>query len=142
MNNDFNPFAAGSWFPCNYIGHHAEVPIYDGKQAKLAAADYALRSQVNRLNLEKLKADTRYELQSARNNLELARLDLEESRKNIPLARQIFETDVFRFQQGVLLQSDLKNSELSLQTAENNYLAAVYNWLVADLGYRKAAGRM
>lgn len=142
MNNDFNLFAAGSWFPCNYIGHHAEVPIYDGKQAKLAAADYELRSQVNRLNLEKLKADIRYELQSARNNLELARLDLEESRKNIPLARQIFETDVFRFQQGVLLQSDLKNSELSLQTAENNYLAAVYNWLVADLGYRKAAGRM
>lgn len=89
-----------------------------------------------------MKADIRYELQSARNNLELARLDLEESRKNIPLARQIFETDVFRFQQGVLLQSDLKNSELSLQTAENNYLAAVYNWLVADLGYRKAAGRM
>lgn len=142
LSNDFNPFAAGSWFPYNYIGVRAEVPIYDGKQAKLAAADYALRSQINRLNLEKLKADIRYELQSARNTLEQARLDLEVSRKNITLARQIFETDVFRFQQGVLLQNDLKNTGLSLQTAENNYLAAVYNWLVADLGYRKAAGRM
>ena len=142
LHDEFNPFASGTWYPYNYLGVRFEVPIYNGKQAKLAASDYELRSQINRLNLEKLKSDFNYELQSARKTLEQAQLDLEESKKNIDLARQIFETDAFRFKQGVLLQNDLKNSELSLQTAENNYLAAVYNWLVAELGYRKAAGRL
>lgn len=142
LSEDFNPFASGTWFPYNYLGVRAETPIFDGKQARLAARDAELRSQQNRLNLEKLKSEFNYELQSARKAFDQAQLELEETGKNVALARQIYETDVFRFQQGVLLQNDLKNSELSLQTAENNYLTAVYNWLVAELGFRKAAGRL
>lgn len=142
LSEDFNPFASGTWFPYNYLGIRAEAPIFDGKQARLAARDAEVRSQVSRLNLEKLQSDFHYELQSARKTFEQAQLNLEEAGKNIELARQIYETDVFRFQQGVVLQNDLKNSEFSLQTAENNYLTAVYNWLVAELGFRKAAGRL
>jgi outer membrane protein TolC len=81
-----------------------------------------------------------HEIKTARKSLAQARLSLEESQRNIDLARRIYETDQFRFRQGVLLQNDLKTAELSLQTAENNYLGVVYDYLVAALNYRKAIG--
>jgi outer membrane protein TolC len=140
LHDHFNPFASGTWFPYNYIGIKADIPIYDGRQAKLAAADYNLRQQINRANLEKLQADIGYEIRSQVKSLLQARLDLVQSRDNVTLARKIFETDRFRFEKGVFKQTELKNSEFSLQTAENNYLSSVYNFLIAHLKYKKAAG--
>jgi outer membrane protein TolC len=140
LHDKFNPFASGTWFPYNYIGVKADIPIYDGRQSRLAAADFGLRQQVNRANLEKIKADIGYELKSQLKNLQQARLDLLSSRDNVTLARKVFETDRFRFEKGVLKQTDLKNSEFSLQSAENNYLSSVYNFLIAHLKYKKAAG--
>lgn len=142
LHDQPNPFATGTWFPFNYIGVRANIPIYDGRQAKLAARDFDLRQQINRSKLERLKADFDFETQSQFYVVQQTQLDLEESRKNIALARQIFESDRFRFEKGVLRQNDLKNTEFSLQTAENNYLNAVYNYLVAQLKYQKASGNL
>jgi outer membrane protein TolC len=122
------------------LGVRAALPIYDGKQARLDAEEYRLRQQINDANLERLRADVAHEIKTARKSLAQARLSLEESQRNIDLARRIYETDQFRFRQGVLLQNDLKTAELSLQTAENNYLGVVYDYLVAALNYRKAVG--
>jgi outer membrane protein TolC len=122
------------------LGVRAALPIYDGKQARLDAEEYRLRQQINDANLERLRADVAHEIKTARKSLAQARLSLEESQRNIDLARRIYETDQFRFRQGVLLQNDLKTAELSLQTAENNYLGVVYDYLVAALNYRKAIG--
>ncbi len=140
LSEDFNPVASGTWFPYSFIGVKASVPIFDGRQARLNAREFELRQQVNRLNLEKLRADFWFEAVTQANAMEQARLDVLEARKNIDLARQIFETDRFRFEQGVIKSIDLKNSEYALQTAERNYLDAVYAFLVARLKYANAVG--
>jgi outer membrane protein TolC len=140
LNDRFNPFATGTWFPYNNLGIKASIPIYNGRQARLSADDYGLRQEINKTNLEKYKSDIDYEIRSQMKTLRQAQTDLIQSRQNIDLARQIFDTDRFRFEKGVLKQTDLKNSEYSLQTAENNYLEAVYNFLTAQLKFRKSAG--
>ena len=140
LHDQFNPFVGGTWFPYNFIGIRAQFPLYDGGQARHAAQDFVLRQQINQLNLGKLRADVTYEQTSARTALRQALADLEQSRRNLALAEQLYRTDQDRYQQGVLLQTDLKNTELSLLTAQNNYLSAVYQVLIARVGYRKAVG--
>jgi outer membrane protein len=114
--------------------------LYDGKLAKLTAEDFTIKQQINQINLEKIQSDLNFELKTARKKVEQAQLDLLESEKNISLARQIYQTDQLRVEQGALLQNDLKSSELSLQTAENNYLIAIYNILLASLEVKKVTG--
>lgn len=138
----FNPFASGTWFPANYIGIRANIPIFDGKQAKLSTQDYVIRQKINQYNIERLKNDFNYESKSTWNTLQQSKLNLEEAKKNITLAQQILETDKFRFEKGVIVVSDLKNSEYSLQNAENQYLSSIYNFLVASVRYKKASGSL
>lgn len=140
LNDNPNPFEAGTWFPFNYVGIKATVPIYDGRQARLEAQDYSLRQQTAVLRHQRLAADFDYQARTERKAVAQARLDLIESEQNITLARQIFATDRLRYEQGVIRQSDLMNTEISLKTAEENYLSAVYNLLLSHLNYQKAMG--
>ncbi|MBL7805906.1 MAG: TolC family protein [Saprospiraceae bacterium] len=137
LSETFNPVAADTWFPYSFIGVKASVPIFDGRQARLGAREFALRQEMNRYNLDRLRANFNFEATAQASAMEQARLDVQESLKNVALARQLLSTDQLRFEQSVLKQTDLKNSEFALQTAENNYLNAVYAYLVARLNYEK-----
>jgi outer membrane protein len=140
LSDSFNPFASGTWFPFNYIGLRANIPIFNGKQSNLAINDLKIRQQVNRNTIEKYKSDFAYEARNAMKQIEQVKLDIIEIKKNVALAQQILETDKFRYEKGVLQLSELKNSEFSLQNAENNYLHAIYDFLVANIRYKKAIG--
>lgn len=142
LSETLNPFAKGTWFPANYIGIRANVPIFDGRQARLAANDFKVRQQINALNAERLRNDFSFESKSTWNTLQQSKLNLEEAKKNIALAQRILETDKFRFEKGVILLSDLKNTEYSLQSAENQYLSSIYNFLIASVRYKKASGNL
>jgi len=122
------------------MGIRLSLPIYDGKQTQLNKQEYMIRGQINRNNIEKFKADFEYERKSAFSQLEKNKADLIDTDRNIALARQILTVDQLRFEKGVLTVADLKNSEYTVQNAENNYLNALYNVLVATVRYRKAAG--
>lgn len=140
LNDVFNPFTAGTWFPYSYLGVKLEIPIFDGRQASLRKRDYAIQASINRNNLKQLDADFAYEIRSTATALAQEKDNLNDTRANLELARQILETDRLRYEKGVLLLSDLKNSEYSLQNAETNYLSSIYNFLLASLRYQKAAG--
>lgn len=142
LAESFNPFIKNTWFPANYIGLRANVPIFDGRQARLAANDFKVRQQINTLNTERLRNDFNYESKSTWNTLQQSKLNLDEARKNIALAQRILETDKFRFEKGVILLTDLKNTEYSLQSAENQYLSSIYNFLIASVRYKKASGNL
>ena len=142
LSETLNPFEKNTWFPANYIGIRASVPIFDGRQARITANDFRVRQQINTLNTERLRNDFSYESKSSWNTLQQSKLNLDEAMKNIALARRILETDQFRFEKGVILLSDLKNTEYSLQSAENQYLSSIYNFLIASVRYMKASGNL
>ena len=142
LSETLNPFEKNTWFPANYVGIRASVPIFDGRHARLTANDFRIRQQINTLNAERLRNDFSYESKSTWNTLQQSKLNLEEAQKNIALARRILETDKFRFEKGVILLSDLKNTEYALQSAENQYLSNIYNFLIASVRYKKASGNL
>ena len=142
FNDTPNLFSAGTWFPYNYIGIKFNIPVFDGHQTKLQAEEYSLRQELNRLNTQQLKATYTYEPQTALNALRQASLNLADAERNVALARQILETDQLRFDKGVLLASELKNSEYALQNAENTYLSYGYDYLVAVVKLKKATGKL
>ncbi|MBK9935820.1 MAG: TolC family protein [Cytophagaceae bacterium] len=140
LNKQFNPFSANTWYPFNYVGVKLNVPIFNGKQSSLNATDFKIQQEINRNNLQKLRSDFEQEARTSTKQMVQAKLDLEQTQKNIQLAQSIYGVDKFRFESGVLALSDLKTSEYSLKQAENNYLNAIYSFLLAELKYKKATG--
>lgn len=142
LNDKFNPFSSGTWFPFNYVGLKLNIPLYDGKQTAFLRNEYALKTQVNRNTMEKLKGDFEYEITNTTTVLAQEKANVLDTKKNVALAQQILETDRIRYEKGTLLLADLKNTEYSLQNAETNYLNSVYQFLIALVRYKKAAGTL
>lgn len=142
LNDKFNPFSSGTWFPFNYVGLKLNIPLYDGKQTAILRNEYALKTQVNRNTIDKIKGDFEYEITNTTTVLTQEKANVLDTKKNVELAQQILETDRFRYEKGTLLLADLKNTEYSLQNAETNYLNSVYQFLIALVRYKKAAGTL
>ena len=142
FNDVFNPFTANTWFPYNYLGLKVTIPLYDGRQTRLNQQEYAVRSQINQTTIDRLRADFDYETRSAVNALQQARENLTETRRNITQAQAILAVDRVRYEAGTLLMADFRNSEYTLQNAENNYLKAVYDVLVGQLQVKRALGTL
>ncbi|MBK8556351.1 MAG: TolC family protein [Lewinellaceae bacterium] len=124
----------------NYVGLRVKAPLYDGRLARLNADEFRLRQQINDVNISRLEADIAWAVQSARVKVEQALENLQESQQNLATARQLLRTAQNRYDNGALVPADLKDSEYSLQEAENRYRSAVYQVLSADLEYRQATG--
>ena len=142
LSETFNPFKSGTWYPFNYIGLRLNVPIFDGRQARLAAGDYRIRQQISKNTVDQLERDITYEVQEALTTLYQARLDIANTQANLELAQQIAAPDQFRYEKNVLTQTELNATQTTLQNAETNYLTSVYNYLVALVRYRRAAGNL
>lgn len=140
LHDQPNPFAADTWFPFNFIGIRATVPIYDGRLTRLEARDHTLRSEISRLHAQQLAADFTYQTEQYRTAVQQAESERDQAGLNLELANKVYDADAFRFSQGVIQISALRESAFAQQQAENNYLSAIYNGLAAALNYRKAAG--
>ena len=70
LSETLNPFEKNTWFPANYIGIRASIPIFDGRQARITANDFRVRQQINTLNAERLRNDFSYESKSSWNTLQ------------------------------------------------------------------------
>ena len=142
QNKELTLFNSNTWYPYVYAGIHADIPIFDGFAKNRNLAGYKLRVLQNKNNLEKLNYDIQSETIQSRNQLTTALSQYTQSKENYNLAQSIMMLDQDRYKQGTLTAAALKNTEYSLQNAQNNYLTSVYNVLVAQLSYKKALGEL
>ena len=96
----------------------------------------------NKNNLEKLNYEIQSETINAKNQLATTYRQYQNAKENYALAQSIMTLDQDRYNQGTLTAASLKNTEYSLQNAQNNYLTSVYNVLIAQVNYKKALGEL
>jgi outer membrane protein len=142
QNDKITFFNTDTWYPYAYVGIHADIPIFDGFEKSRTISGYKLKSLQNKNNLEKLKYDIQSETVNTRNQLATAYRQYQNAKENYVLAQSIMTLDQDRYNQGTLTASALKNTEYSLQNAQNNYLTSIYNVLVAQVNYKKALGEL
>lgn len=130
------------WFPFAYIGIQASLPLYDGGLKMRNKEGYQLQTKINQNNLDRLREELTYQLQSATLELKNALSQLEDASKNLQNARAIQNIDQVRFQEGSLLFTDFRNTEFSLRESEANFLASSQNYLLSYLRWLDASGSL
>ncbi|WP_299252783.1 TolC family protein [uncultured Cytophaga sp.] len=142
QNKELTLFNTNTWYPFVYVGIHADIPIFDGFQKSRTSTGYKLKTLQNKNNLAKLNYEIQSETINTRNQLSSSFNQYQQAKENYNLAQSIMKLDQDRYKQGTLTASALKNTEYSLQSAQNNYLTSIYNVLVAQLNYKKALGQL
>lgn len=134
--------AKDNWQKSALIGTSLNIPIFDGLQRrnKLKQAQITLLKNEN--DIENLKMALTLEQENARIGLSNNVLALENQRKNMTLAEDVYNTARIKYKEGVGSSLEVMNAESSLKEAQTNYFTALYDVISAQVDLQKALGQL
>ncbi|GAA4102470.1 TolC family protein [Mucilaginibacter panaciglaebae] len=129
-------------YPNSYIGLGVNIPIFSGGQRL-----YQLRqSQINVLKAQNdlHNAANGFKLQanSARITYENSIRSLDNQKRSRELAQEVLRVSKIKYQQGVGSNIEVTQAQTELESADNQYIQALYNALISKVDLDKAYARI
>jgi outer membrane protein TolC len=142
LYDDFSYFKNQWWKPFSYVGLQLSIPITSNLKNKNNIREERLKIDQTNLELKQTQSDIHFEIQKALTDLDNTRQNVQSTKSNYNLSQTIYKNQQQQFALGAFQFSDLLDTEKSLHTAEQNYVQAVYDYLVAKISYEKAIGAL
>lgn len=143
QRNEFNIFNTGyRWYPTSLIGAKVAVPIFTGLQRnnKLQQSKLSLQKAEN--NMDFIKKSIDLELSSSLTILQNAAASLENQKKNVAIAEDVFRVSKLKYDQGVGSNIEVLAAETALKESQTNYYNALFDALIAKIDFDKANGAL
>ncbi len=131
-----------AWINSAFVGVNINVPIFDGfqRKQKIEQAKLTLEKLDNTLSNVKQAID--FQQVVTRESLTNALLNLDVQQRNITLAESVYQTTKKKFEVGLGSSFEVLQSDADLQNAQSNYFAALYNAIIARVGYQSSLGKL
>lgn len=138
----FDFFNKGDWFTTSYAGIKISVPIFDGfaRRARIENARLSLEKSNN--SLQQAKESMDYEVSVTRMRMRSAILTVDNQKKNIQLAEEVYNNTKKKYEQGLGSNQEIYSAQTELKVAQNNYYSALYDAITAKIDYMKAVGKL
>lgn len=130
-----------SWFGSSYLGLQLSIPFVDFSRSSRVAIQNMAKDKAA-IQQKDLDAQIRYEVLLGGTRLNQAEKVLTLQTANIEVATSNLKIITSRFDQGRSLLTDVIDAENLLKQAEQEYLQAVYNLLIARINIEKARGTL
>ncbi len=129
-------------FPTTVVGLRVTLPLIGGfqKQQRIKQAKLVVEKSKN--DLFKLESSIKIEVSNAATNYITSVQSLENQKQNIQLASEIYRISKIKFDEGVGSSLEVTTAETSLKEAQNNYLSALFDALIAKTELLKATGKI
>ncbi|HLP22413.1 MAG TPA: TolC family protein [Chitinophagales bacterium] len=137
-----NLFSKDKWFWSSYIGLRLAIPIFDGLQKVSLANQQKLVIQKSVNNISTIRNNINYQLQSSLINYANASTNLQLIKDNVTLAEDVVKDVNVRYANGVATYQEVVDAETTLKETEFNYLQSLYVFLVSELEWKKANGKL
>lgn len=129
-------------YPNSYIGLGVNIPIFSGGQR----LNQLRQSQINILKAQNdlHNAANGFKLQanSARITYENSMRSLDNQKRSRELAQEVLRVSKIKYQQGVGSNIEVTQAQTDLETADNQYIQALYNALISKVDLDKAYARI
>lgn len=143
QRNKFNFFDKNQpYFTTSFISFDLSIPIFDGFARAARVQQAKLQLQQTQVNISNLENSIDNDVQTARVQIRNAIVTMDEQKKNMALAEQVYNQTKKKYEQGLGSNLEVTNAETDLTTAQNNYFSAVYDAIIARIDYLKAVGKL
>jgi outer membrane protein TolC len=135
-------FFKGPYFTSSFVALRLNVPIFEGgaTNARIAGAKLSLLKYNN--NLDQLKSAIDNDVNQSRINMKSALITMDNQKKNIELAQNVYNTTNLKYEQGLGSNQEINTAQTDLITAQNNYYSSLYDAIIAKIDYLQAAGKL
>jgi outer membrane protein TolC len=128
------------WAQVNYVGIKLSIPITGSFKNTNSVKEYKLKLAQTDILLKQKTADIQYEVQESLTRLNNAWQNLEVAKNNYLLSQKVYELKKQQYDSGSFSYEKLLDTEKSLSNTEQEYISAVYSYLIAKINYQKAVG--
>jgi len=135
--NDFLKF-----YPTTFAGLQITAPIFNGTVTKRKINQKKIELKNSELRLNLLTEQNNIQIQNARNQREVALKNIANTTAQIKLALSVYRHTILQQKQGLANITDVLMADSNLKEAQQNYIAAVINYLKADLELKKLTGNI
>jgi len=127
-------------FQTGVVGATLTLPIFDGNRKLRQIQRSSLKIKKIDNNMEQLENSSSLEIRQAVANLNNAFTDLEAQEKNRALAEKVYNITRIKYKEGVGSSLEVNDAETQLKQAESNYIASLFEYLIAKLDLQKLMG--
>lgn len=124
----------------SFVGLQVSLPVFSGGTFNAQARQSKIKIQQEKLSLEDLKEEVNLELSTIVNNWKNAKAQLDIQKKTVEAAEMNYTINNNRYINNLSSMLEVNDAELALNTAQLNYLMAVYEMKVLTVAYEKALG--
>jgi len=128
------------WAPVNYLGVKLSIPITGSFKNTNSVKEYKLKLVQTDFALKQKTADIQYEVQESLTRLYNAKQNLVTANDNYLLSQKIYKLKKQQYNSGSFSYEKLLDTEKSLSGTEQEYISAVYSFMIAKISYQKAVG--
>jgi outer membrane protein len=140
LYNDFNYSQHEWWSPFSYAGLKISIPVSGNIKNQHNIRTYQLKTQQTAARLQQQTADVLFDIQQASTELNNARLNMQTTRSNYDLSEKIYQQQQREFALGSFAYNNLLETERSISAVEQQYIKTQYDYLMAQIKYKKAIG--
>lgn len=127
------------WFPYNYVGLKASLPLSNILKLRTNRREFQLKSSQLAMQYNQKQHDLNYELDKCNTELLNASGNINSTTKTLDLSRELYSQQLAIYKLGTISYNRLLDAESSVNTAERNYITAVYDYLIAYYNFKKVA---
>ncbi len=129
-------------YPYSYIGLSLNVPIFNGGQRKYQLKESQINVLKSQNDLENVKNAVSLEASSSQITFQNSIESLNNQKRSRALAEEVLQVSKVKYQQGVGSSIEVTQAQTDLESADNQYIQALYNALISKVDMDKAYGKI
>jgi outer membrane protein TolC len=124
------------------IGFKLNIPLFNGlkKSSQIQQSKLTLDNATENLKLN--ENEYALEIQNFNTQLLSSYTALQTNKNNLDLAKDVFKTTSFQYENSAATLSDLLNSDYAYKEAQTNYLTSLLGYLTARIDLEKSNGTL
>jgi len=130
------------WLKSAFVGLNLNLPIFDGGQRKARVKQAQLNVEKIDNNIENVKQVIDLQQTVSKEVLKNSLLNLDAQQRNMALAEGVYNTTKKKFEAGIGSSFEVLQADNDWQTAQSNYFNAMYNAIIAKIGFQSSLGKL
>jgi outer membrane protein TolC len=140
MNNEFDAFSGGKWYPSTLWGVSLKLPIFTTGMRLSKLGQAKLEYEKAKTSSKQMEQSLTLKAQTAQTNYNSALDTYHNQKKSLALAKNIHNKTIRKFGEGMVSSMELTQSQSQLLSTEGMYIKSILDLLNSKSALNKALG--
>ena len=142
MNNEFDMLSGGDFYPSTVIGASLKLPILTSGSRLAKMSQAKVEYDKVKIDAEQMEQNLAYQSQLAKSNYETEYETYSNQKKNLELAKKIYDKTIKKYKEGVASSLELSQTQNQYLNTEGKYIQSLLNVLKSKSELQKSFGNL